>query len=179
MLGSAGTGKTYLAMYLAIMSMLSSESPINRVIVVRSAVPVRSIGFLPGSLEEKMEVYELPYVSIASELLGHSKSWETLKSMGSAFIPTSYIRGITLDNAAVVVDEAENMTFQELDSVATRLGYNSRLLLAGDHAQADIGDSGLGRFMSITNGLISRFDFKPTDITRSDFVRDYIIARDS
>lgn len=149
------------------------------VVIVRSAVPVRAIGHLPGTVEEKLLAYEAPYISISSELLGHKAAWNTLKAMGCSFIPTSFIRGITLDNCTVIVDEAENMTFQELDSIITRVGNNTRLIICGDTAQADIRDSGLTSVMNILSPLVSTVTFLPADIVRSSFVRSYIIARDA
>ena len=176
-LGSAGTGKTYLALYLAFKELLTNDMP---VVIVRSAVPVRSIGHLPGTVEEKLLAYEAPYISIATSLFNHSSAWSNLKRLhGCSFIPTSFIRGVTLDNCTVVVDEAENMTFQELDSIVTRLGVNSRLIICGDSRQADIRDSGLDRIISILAPLIAVTEFQPSDIVRSSFVRDYIIRRDS
>ena len=156
------------------------NTPNTRVVIVRSAVPVRSIGFIPGTVEDKMLVYEQPYISIATELFGHKKAWSTLKDMGCSFIPTSYIRGITLDNCIIIVDEAENMTFQELDSIVTRCGSSTRLIICGDDLQADIPNSGLSRLMSILSyTLVPRIDFLPRDIVRSAFVKDYILARDT
>ena len=150
------------------------------VVIVRSAVPVRSIGHLPGTVEEKLLAYEAPYISIATSLFNHSAAWSNLKRLhGCSFIPTSFIRGITLDNCTVVVDEAENMTFQELDSIVTRLGVNSRLIICGDTRQADIRDSGLDRIISILSSLIAVTEFKPADIVRSGFVKEYITLRDS
>ena len=132
LIGSAGTGKTFLAMYSALRKVLDPSSPVSNVVVIRSAVEVRGIGFMPGTLEEKMAVYELPYVSICKELLSYGSAWTTLKKMEAAtFMGTSYIRGITLDDTIVIVDECQNLSAHELDSVASRLGCNSELILCG------------------------------------------------
>ena len=116
--GLAGTGKTFIAMYLAINEVIQERA--KRVVVIRSAVPTRDVGFLPGTLKQKMEVYELPYKQIANNLFKRGDAYDILKNKDMLdFISTSYVRGTTLDNCIVVVDEINNMTFHELDSVIT------------------------------------------------------------
>lgn len=180
--GVAGTGKTFLAMYLALDSTFRKQY--NRVVVVRSVVPTRDMGFLPGNQKEKQRVYEQPYMSIATELFGRGDAYEVLKGKGLIdFISTSFVRGVTLDNCVVIVDECQNMTFHELDSVITRMGHNCRVIFCGDYRQSDLlRDSekkGLKDFMRVLDSM-KHFDiieFTEDDIVRSPLVKEYIIAK--
>jgi phosphate starvation-inducible protein PhoH len=182
--GCAGTGKTYIAMYLALQEVLNDSY--KKVVIVRSAVPTRDVGFLPGSLEEKLKVYEQPYSSIANNLFNRGDAYSILKNKFMLeFIPTSFIRGTTLDNCVVIVDEINNLTFHELDSVITRLGPKTRLILCGDQSQTDLKfkdeQVGLIHFMDIITKMKSfyRIDFQKEDIVRSGLVKEYIIAKES
>jgi len=181
--GHPGAGKTFLAMYLGLREVLNEDTYQDKLIIVRTAVPVRDIGFMPGDLKEKAEVYELPYISICNELFPYSRSYENLKKNHYVdFILTSYIRGITLDNAIIIFDEAASASFHELDSVITRLGQNSRIIFCGDVAQSDLGrKQGFTDFLKITSGIdeIAEIKFLPEDIVRSGIVRDYIVRRES
>lgn len=180
--GVAGTGKTFLAMYLALDSVFQRQY--NRVVVVRSVVPTRDMGFLPGNQKEKQRVYEQPYMAIATELFGRGDAYEVLKSKNIIdFISTSFVRGVTLDNCVVIVDECQNMTFHELDSVITRMGENCRVLFCGDYRQSDLlrdfEKKGLKDFMRVLSNM-QHFDileFSEDDIVRSALVKEYIIAK--
>jgi len=180
--GSAGTGKTFLALYLAINEVLQKHQ--NRIIIVRSAVPTRDIGFLPGDLDEKTALYELPYHDIMWELVGRPSTYQDMKDVGLIeFMTTSFIRGLTWDNAVVVIEEPENMTFHEIHSVMTRIGENTRVILAGDITQTDLdgkrnGVCGMGDAMKVMQKM-SEFEiiqFNKYDIVRSEFVKSWIIA---
>jgi len=182
LLGYPGTGKTFLALHKAFTDLLESKK--QQVIIVRSAVPSRDVGFLPGTLEEKNEVYELPYQQICTDLFGRGDAYGLLKKHGVIrFLTTSYIRGITLDNSVVVVDEFQNMTAHEADSIMTRLGQNSRILFCGDFLQSDFTrerDKNIQKFIKVLQDMKEYFhttDFKMEDIVRSGIVRDYIITR--
>ena len=183
LIGSAGTGKTFLALYAALRKVLDPSSPVSKVVVVRSAVAVRDIGFLPGTEDEKMAIYELPYSSICTELLSYKSAWSTLKRLELAsFMSTSYVRGITLDDTIVIVDEAQNLSAHELDSVASRLGCNSELMICGDYIQSDLRRSdraGFKDFLKVLTSLnsVDVVSFEDEDIVRSGFVKEYIIAR--
>jgi phosphate starvation-inducible protein PhoH and related proteins len=184
--GVAGTGKTFIALNLALEDVLSGNNQKKKVIIVRSVVPTRDMGFLPGNQKEKSRVYESPYYSICNELFGRGDAYETLKSKGMIdFITTSFIRGITLDNCIVVVDESQNMAAQELHSIMTRVGQNCRIIFAGDTRQDDLTsvrkkeESGLTEFMRILR-VMKSFDFVEfgeEDIVRSELVKEYIITR--
>ncbi len=183
--GSAGTGKTFLAMYLALESVLTRETPYHRLIIVRSVVPVRDMGFLPGTLEEKKEVFETPYKSICNELFNDPKSYNKMINNNTIeFTTTSYIRGMTIDNAIIVVDEMQNLNFHELDSVVTRVGENCRIIFSGDYYQSDFTNEsdrqGIQRFLRIVEQLknFSVITFNWHDIVRSDFLRDYIMTKE-
>ena len=180
--GSAGTGKTFLALYLALTDVLEQNA--QRIIIVRSAVPTREVGHLPGTLEEKVAAYEVPYRDILHELVGRASTYDNMKDAGLIeFMPTSFIRGLTWDNAIVVVDEGENMTFHEIYSIMTRLGDNSRVIFTGDLVQTDLDKkrndvSGMAHFMDVIKNMscFTSVKFTKHDIVRSGFVKSWIIA---
>ncbi len=183
--GSAGTGKTYIAMSLALEEVLDRETVYEKVVIVRSIVPTRDIGFLPGDEEEKKQVYTLPYVGICSELFGNQEAWHRLVMQKRiAFESTSFIRGMTFNNCIIVVDEMQNLNFHELDSVVTRVGRNCKLILAGDYYQSDFKKEdekkGVMDFLHIVDSLqqFELIEFTWKDIVRSDFVRDYIMTKE-
>jgi len=182
--GVAGTGKTFISLYLALNEVLSGKSEKKKVVIVRSVVPTRDMGFLPGSQKEKQKVYEAPYYSIFAELFGRGDAYEYLKTKGVVdFISTSYIRGLTLTDSIIVVDEMQNLSFHELDSIVTRIGLNTRILFCGDFRQSDLewqGDRrGILDFMRVINtiGAFKTISFDEDDIVRSKLVRDYILAK--
>jgi phosphate starvation-inducible PhoH-like protein/PhoH-like ATPase len=185
-LGSAGTGKTFISLYKALEEVLDKSNPFRQMVVVRSCVPTRNVGFLPGSLEEKQEIYELPYKEIAATLFDRSDAWDRLKEQNYArFISTTAIRGISIDDSIVVVDELQNMTMQELDTIITRVGYRSKIIFVGDIKQTDLVTSkydvsGLPQFIKILNNMndYSEIEFTSDDIVRSSLVRNYIIAKE-
>lgn len=183
--GVAGTGKTFLGFYLGLTEVLEGDTPYKSVTIVRSAVPTRDMGFLPGNLKEKSRAYELPYYAIATELYGRGDAYEILKNRNDVeFITTSHVRGITLQNTIVVVDEIQNLTFHELDSIITRCGKNCRIVLCGDFRQNDLEDqgerSGIKQFMRIVAkmSMFSFVEFDNDDIVRSKLVKEYIILKD-
>ena len=184
--GLPGTGKTFISLYLAIKDVLNENSDYNKIHIVRSVVPTRDMGFLPGSMKQKMDVYEAPYQCICSELFRRGDAYEILKQKNIIeFMSTSFIRGITLNDTIVIVDECQNMSNMELHSVMTRLGDNSRVLFCGDTRQDDLTSerkkevSGLREFMNILINLqeFECLDFHEEDIVRSGLVKSYIIER--
>lgn len=181
--GSAGTGKTFLAIYLALTELLHKDGQFDKIIIVRSAVPTRDMGFMPGSLTEKIALYELPYVDIFHDLFGRFSTYEDMKHSGLVeFTTTSYIRGLTWDNAIIIVDEVQNMEFHEINSIMTRVGMGTRIILAGDIPQTDLrrkGErTGMDRLLDILKKMkdFSSIKFNHDDIVRSDFVKSWIIA---
>lgn len=186
--GSAGTGKTFISMYLALLDIIkgkASNSP-HKITIIRSTVSTRDVGFLPGTLKEKMSVYEDPYKGIFSELFGRGDAFEILKTKGIIeFCSTSYLRGTTINDTYIIVDEFQNMSFQEIDTVITRVGKNSKIIFCGDWKQNDLIQkkndiSGLPKFVSIIEKL-DEFDiieFTTDDIVRSNLIKSYIIAKE-
>lgn len=178
--GAAGTGKTFISLYLAFDDIAKQEY--DKVILVRSAVPTRDMGFLPGTDKEKAKVYEEPYYAIANEIFQRGDAYEVLKKHNVVnFMTTSYLRGLTVRDSIVIVDECQNMTFHELDSIITRVGENSRIIFCGDFAQADLPKNGMKEFLQVLNEM-SEFDvieFGISDIVRSSFVKKYLIAKHS
>jgi predicted ribonuclease YlaK len=127
--GVAGTGKTFCALYKAIEEVLDKGNPFNRIIVVRSAVQSRDIGHLPGDIEDKMSIYKQPYIQICETLFGRKDAWSRLEEQNKIeFISTSFIRGMSFDDAIIIVDEMQNLTYEEIDTVMTRVGYRSKIL---------------------------------------------------
>ena len=183
--GTAGTGKTFVALYLALESILEKQGPYHKITVIRSVVPTRDMGYLPGTKEEKQEVFETPYKNIMVELLGDDSPYRRLvHNHQLQFITTSYIRGMTIDNSIIIVDEMQNLNFHELDSVITRVGHNCRLIFCGDYHQSDFKEGGeregIMKFMRIIESMkdFTILNFGWEDIVRSDFVRDYIMAKE-
>lgn len=183
--GIAGTGKSFISLYLALKEIMDGRSNYNKIFIVRSVVPTRDMGFLPGNSKEKAKVYEAPYYAICSELFGRGDAYELLKTKDLVeFISTSFIRGTTLNNCIVIADEVANMTLHELDSIITRLGENCRTIFCGDFRQSDFtydrDKRGLMEFMHILKSMksFSFVDFDVDDIVRSQLVKEYIIAKD-
>ena len=181
--GIAGTGKTFLSLYLALEDVLDPSTVYDDVFIVRSVVSTRDIGFLPGDEQEKVSIYEAPYRSICRELFGIKDSYDSLKQQNNVkFMSTSFIRGITINNAVIIVDECQNLNFHELDSIITRLGKNSKIIFCGDYTQSDLtkesDKTGIINFMKILKELpeFTTVEFGINDIVRSDFLKSYIIA---
>ena len=189
--GCAGTGKTFIALYLALKDVLDQMTPYENVYIVRSLVSTREIGFLPGDHEDKSFLYQIPYkhmvkymFEMASDsefemLYGALKTQETIK-----FWSTSFIRGTTLDNSIVLVDEMQNLNFHELDSIITRVGENSKIIFCGDASQTDLTKTneknGILDFMKIISAMEDDFtsiEFGLEDIVRSGLVRKYLLAK--
>lgn len=184
--GTAGTGKSFLSVYLALNEIVNKNT-YREVVVVRSAVPSRSQGFLPGSLQEKDEIYELPYEAIVNDLFtGTQNHYKYLKNMGHfRFLSTSYLRGITIDNAIIIVDEVQNYTGQEIDTVITRIGKDCRMIILGDSKQNDLVNMRQDSCIDDLHKIISRMnefsmvEMTVDDIQRNDLVKSWILARDS
>jgi phosphate starvation-inducible PhoH-like protein len=181
--GVAGTGKTFVSLFLALEEILNQRN-YSKVIIIRSVVPSRDIGFLPGNAKEKSRIYEEPYKEICDTLFNRGDGYECLKSKNLIeFTTTSFLRGLTFNDAIVIVDETQNMTIQELDTVMTRVGENCRIIFCGDYMQSDLEKKeerkGLLTFMTIldTMNLFARVEFTKEDIVRSDLVKRYIIAK--
>ena len=190
MYGAAGTGKTFIGMYLALQQILDERSAYDKLYIVRSLVPTREIGFLPGDHDDKAELYQIPYQNMVrymfkmpddasfSMLYANLKAQETI-----SFWSTSFLRGTTLDNAIVLVDEMQNLNFHELDSIITRLGVNTKIIFAGDAAQTDLlktnEKNGILDFMKIIQGMdeFEMVEFGIKDIVRSGLVKSYLINK--
>lgn len=184
LMGYPGTGKTFLSLYKAFHELINGGTELNQIVIVRSAVPTRDIGFLPGDLNEKSQVYELPYKKVCSELFGRDDAYEILVKHGIVrFMITSYVRGITLDNCIVVMDEFQNCTSHEADSVLTRLGRDSKAMFCGDFMQTDFNkdkDKDVCKFVKVLESMPNWFirnEFGVDDIVRSGLVKAYIQAK--
>jgi phosphate starvation-inducible protein PhoH len=183
--GVAGTGKTFCALYKAIEEVMDKSNPFDKIIVVRSAVQSREIGHLPGDVNEKMEIYQQPYRQICDTLFGRKDAWDRLEEQGHIeFISTSFIRGMSFDDAIIIVDEMQNMTYEEIDTVMTRVGYRSKIIWCGDYRQTDLNKkrndvSGILKFFDIAYHMnaFTKIEFTVDDIVRSSLVKDYILAK--
>lgn len=182
--GVAGTGKSYIALYKALEEVLDRSTIYDRVIIVRSAVPAREIGHLPGDEKEKTEVYKEPYVEICGNLFNRPDAFQRLQEQGVChFLITSFLRGVTLDNSIIIVDECQNLCDSEINTIMTRVGNNSKIIFCGDFRQTDLTKkndmSGLKKFINIAKMMPSfkLVEFSPQDIVRSDIVKQYILAR--
>jgi predicted ribonuclease YlaK len=188
--GAAGTGKTFVALFNGLQDVLRNETPYDTVYMVRSAVPTREIGFLPGDEEDKTALFQVPYqnmVKFMFEMPGEREFgtlYERLKNKGSLmFLTTSFLRGITLDNAVIIVDECQNFTFHELDTIVTRVGQDAKIIFCGDFFQTDLMKSsdkqGMVNFMKILDAMqqFDNIEFTIGDIVRSGFVKEYLINK--
>ena len=188
--GAAGTGKTFISLYLALEQVLDPKSKYENVIIIRSVVPTRDMGFLPGDEEDKSALYQVPYHNMVQFMFEQSSDnafsmlYDRLKNQGSiTFLTTSYLRGITLDNAIVIVDECQNLNFHELDTIMTRVGQDTKIIFSGDFFQTDLSKNaekeGMVHFMEILNDMdeVSSIEFNIGDIVRSGLVRSYLIAK--
>ena len=188
--GCAGTGKTFITLYNALKDVLDENSPFEKIYLVRSLVATREIGFLPGTHEDKADIYQIPYKNMVKYmfqmpsdadfemLYGNLKSQETIK-----FWSTSFLRGTTLDNAIIIVDEFQNLTFHELDSIITRIGENSKIMFCGDATQSDLtktnDKNGIFDFIKILQTMpsVDLVEFDVNDIVRSGLVKEYLLAK--
>jgi len=182
--GVAGTGKSFIALYKALEEVLDRGNPYKKVLVVRSAVQTRDIGHLPGDLGEKLAIYQQPYQQICKTLFERPDAWSRLEEQKHIeFISTSFIRGTTFDDTIIIVDEMQNMNYEEIDTVMTRVGSRSKIIWCGDYRQCDLrkgnDKSGILQFFDTAKYMKSftRIEFDENDIVRSDLVKDYILAK--
>jgi len=188
--GCAGTGKTFVALYLALKSVLDENTPYEKIYIVRSLVATREIGFLPGDHDDKSALYQIPYKNMVQYMFEMPSDsdfdilYDKLKEQETiSFWSTSFIRGTTLDNAIVIVDEMQNLNFHELDSIITRCGQDTKVIFSGDAVQSDLVKTnernGILNFMSIIQNMeeFSCIEFEIQDIVRSGLVRSYLVAK--
>jgi len=188
--GSAGTGKTFVSLYLALNDIFDLKKPYERVILVRSLIPTREIGFLPGDEEDKAALYQVPYQNMVQFMFempneqAFNGLYDKLKGQGSLFfLSTSFLRGLTFDNSIIIVDECQNLNFHELDTIITRVGQDSKIVFCGDFDQTDLQKTneknGLHDFLRILEEMdeFNCTEFTIGDIVRSGFVRNYLINK--
>ena len=188
--GCAGTGRTFVTLYLAMQEVLRNDTPYDRVVMVRSLIPTREIGFLPGDEEDKAALYQVPYSNMVQFMFkqpneqAFSMLYDRLKTQGSFyFLSTSFLRGLTFDNSIIIVDECQNLNFHELDTIVTRVGQDSKIMFCGDFMQTDLSKvnerNGLHDFLRILEEMeeFNCLEFNIGDIVRSGFVRNYLIQK--
>lgn len=181
--GVAGTGKTFVGLFLALEEVARNKD-YQQVVIVRSVVPSRDMGYLPGSAKEKAKVYEEPYYDICSNLYNRGDAYDILKNkMVVQFVTTSHLRGMTFHNSIIVVDEFTNMDFGELDTIITRVGNDCKMIFCGDIRQSDLerdkDKRGICTFMEIIAkmNMFAFVEFGVNDIVRSELVKSYIIQK--
>ena len=188
--GAAGTGKTFISLYLALRDVLDLKKSYDKVVLVRSLIPTREIGFLPGDEEDKAALYQVPYQNMVQFMFEMQNEqqfnnlYDKLKGQGTLyFLSTSFLRGLTFDNTIIIVDECQNLNFHELDTIITRVGQDSKIVFCGDFDQSDLvrqnEKNGLHDFLRIL-GEMEEFnctEFTIGDIVRSGFVRSYLINK--
>ena len=188
--GCAGTGKTFISLYLALRQVLDPATPYDKIYMVRSLVPTREIGFLPGDHEDKTDLYQIPYRNMVKYMFNMPDEvtfnglYDNLRGQDSiSFWSTSFLRGVTLDRAIIIVDEFSNLNFHELDSIITRVGNDSRIIFCGDYSQSDLVKTnertGVLEFMKICKQMpsFSMVEFEIPDIVRSGFIKEYLISK--
>ena len=188
--GAAGTGKTFITLYNALRDVLDEKTPYEKIYLVRSLVATREIGFLPGDHEDKSSLYQIPYKNMVKYMFempddsAFEMLYGNLKTQGTiSFWSTSFIRGTTLDNAIIIVDEFQNLNFHELDSIITRVGENSKIMFCGDATQSDLiktnERNGIVDFMRILRVMpsMSMVEFGVEDIVRSGLCKEYLVAK--
>ena len=188
--GAAGTGKTFIALYLALKDVMDEFSPYEKVYIVRSLVSTREIGFLPGTHEDKSELYQVPYKNMVKHMFempddtSFDMLYDNLKHQETiSFWSTSFLRGTTLDDAIIIVDECQNLNFHELDSIITRVGQDSKIVFCGDVNQSDLQKTnernGILDFQRILEEMeeFSMIEFGINDIVRSGLVKSYLISK--
>ena len=188
--GAAGTGKTFITLYMALKQVLNPLTPYNKVVLVRSLVSTREIGFLPGDHEDKSALYQIPYKNMVKYMFElptdneFEMLWGNLKAQESVtFWSTSFIRGTTLDNSIVIIDESQNLNFHELDSIITRVGEDTKIMFCGDVAQTDLiktnEKNGILDFQKIITRMpeFEQVEFGVDDIVRSGLVKSYITSK--
>ena len=188
--GCAGTGKTFISLYLAMQDVLNLQTKYEKVILVRSLIPTREIGFLPGDEEDKAALYQVPYQNMVKFMFeqpneqAFNNLYDRLKGQGSLyFLSTSFLRGLTFDNTVVIVDECQNLNFHELDTIITRIGQDSKIIFCGDFDQTDLQrtneKNGLFNFVKILEEMeeFNCTEFTIGDIVRSGFIRSYLINK--
>tara|TARA_B100000780_G_scaffold146322_1_gene102185 strand:- start:155 stop:865 length:711 start_codon:yes stop_codon:yes gene_type:complete len=188
--GCAGTGKTFVSLYLALQDVMNLQTKYDKVVLVRSLIPTREIGFLPGDEEDKAALYQVAYANMVQFMFqqpneqAFSMLYEKLKQQGSLyFLSTSFLRGLTFDNSIIIVDECQNLNFHELDTIITRVGQDSKIVFCGDFGQSDLSrtseKNGLHDFLRILEEMeeFNCVEFDIGDIVRSGFVRSYLIQK--
>ena len=188
--GAAGTGKTFITLWNALQDVLDENTPYEKIYIVRSLVATREIGFLPGDHEDKSALFQIPYKNMVKYMFAlptdadFEMLYGNLKTQGTiSFWSTSFIRGTTLDNAIIIVDEFQNLNFHELDSIITRIGENSKIMFCGDATQSDLvktaEKNGIADFMRILRTMPSMdiIEFGVEDIVRSGLCKEYLVAK--
>ena len=188
--GAAGTGKTFISLHLALKDVMDLKKPYDKVVLVRSLIPTREIGFLPGDEEDKAALYQVPYQNMVQFMFeapneqAFNSLYDRLKGQGTLFfLSTSFLRGLTFDNTIIIVDECQNLNFHELDTIITRVGQDSKIVFCGDFDQTDLvhnnEKNGLHNFLRILEEMdeFNCLEFSIGDIVRSGFVRSYLINK--
>lgn len=179
-IGPAGTGKTFLAMYKALCYLWSKKTTgINRIILTRPAVEAgERLGFLPGIIEEKMDPFMRPLYDALYNIAGYSDGTNKIKKGVIEIAPVAFMRGRTLDDAFIILDEAQNCSWEQLKMILTRLGENVKLVISGDPNQSDLKGSGLNNIIDAVDRTnnVEVIRFQARDVERSKIVKDILTS---
>ena len=172
--GPAGTGKTYLAVAMAVSAFRAKE--VNRIILTRPAVEAgEKLGFLPGDLQQKVDPYLRPLYDALFDMLG-AENFQRYQEKGNIEVaPLAYMRGRTLDDSFIILDEAQNTTTEQMKMFLTRLGFNSKMVVTGDITQIDLPDGKRSGLVEITKILKNIEDIKTVKFSEKDVVRHKLV----
>jgi phosphate starvation-inducible protein PhoH len=181
LLGHPGTGKTYLALHCALLDLHNYPDKYKQIIVIRPPVQGQAIGFTPGTEQEKAAPYENPYAPIVNQVMGRGDAYGLMKQKDIIkFELTTFLRGTTFENTIVILDEFQNCTSAVADTVLTRIGHNSKLIICGDLQQRDLtrySEKDVEKFLDVVEHMPNMFDiihFEVQDVVRSGLVAEYI-----
>lgn len=180
--GPAGTAKTYSALARGLLSL--SREEVERIIIIRSPVEIRQIGLLPGDVDEKVEQYAAPYIDLLTSLSPKHNYKSLVQKKLLEFMPTTFLRGRTFDNCFIIADEFQNLSAHEFETIITRVGVGTQLVIVGDDTgQSDLSSREAGEFREVLDvtARMPEFEthtFDVEDILRSGLVRSYYEARD-
>jgi phosphate starvation-inducible PhoH-like protein len=181
-IGPAGTGKTYTAVAIAVLAL--KEREIRRIILTRPAVEAgENLGFLPGDLKEKIDPYLRPLYDALEDMIPNDKLKSMVESRTVEIAPLAFMRGRTLDNCYVILDEAQNSTDLQLKMFLTRMGPNAKLIITGDLTQIDLPrkqQSGLGKALRLLKNIkgIAQIQLDTDDVVRHRLVKEIVHAYD-
>lgn len=176
-IGPAGTGKTFLAVYQALCHLWSKK--VHRIIITRPVMEAgEKLGYLPGDLNEKMDPYVRPIFDAMIDMIGIDEMKKKIDSGRIEIAPLAFMRGRTFNDCFVILDEAQNCTYEQLKMALTRLGHGTKCIVNGDPAQSDLPNSGLKATIAALANMddVGKVRFTAVDVERSEIVKKLVVA---